>query len=182
MVTRKDTKFRSNGHLLTVPLFAERSQEFKKPLDKVLFTMDGKNPTHPETGATLINARDSFIELEDITGHKWAKTYLESYEHFKRFVGATWFREEMENWVEEIGVIQKARALQVVQDLLLDAEAPEGTRLSAAKYLAEKGWDKKVNSKGRPSKELIKGELKKAVRKATDLENDAERIGLKVVK
>jgi len=176
----KNSRFRSNGHLLTVSLFYERAVSFKKDLNQALFSLKGRTLVNEVTGKNLIDARSTFVELEDPTGYKWATTYLESYEHFKRFEDATWFQEELTEWREEIETKLKARAINVVTQLLLNEDASEGTRLSAAKYLAEQGWEKKSN-RGRPSKKEVAANLKRETRKRSVLTDDAERIGLKIV-
>lgn len=180
--------FRTNGHLLTVGLFYERCVTFGKDLDYCLFSIDGRTTEFqtPEGHIRpLISAKDTYIDLEDMTGYKWSKRYLESYVHFERLLGATWFRELKDEWDREIEMGLRARALDAVMELAEDVEAPEGTRLSAAKYLAEKGWERrhsKGTGAGRPSKEAVKQKVKEMAEKQTQESEDAERIGLKLVK
>ena len=170
-------KFRLGGRLMTTSLFYERTRAKDGDLSLCLFSIDGREKVNQSDGSSLINARKTFVELEDPTGYKWAEQYLESYDHFTRFLAASWFVEELDKWKEEIRIRLQSKSIDLVHKLLYDEDAPEGTRLSAAKYLAEEGWTKK-QSKGRPSKQAVKAELKRETAKQKALREDAERIGL----
>jgi hypothetical protein len=177
--------FRSNGHLLTVPLFYERAKMFQKDISLSLFSIEGRTKENPVNGLPLVNAKDTYVSLRDPTGYKWAKLYLESYDHFDRLMGAMWFKELKTEWDREIEMALRSEALDTISSLSKDSEAPEGTRLSAAKYLAEKGWEKRhkqVASKGRPTNASVTREAKKLAQEAEREDKDMHRLGLKVVK
>ena len=61
---------------------------------------------------------------------------------------------------------------------MLAAKDNDAKGVSAAKYLAEKGYQKKA---GRPSKEEVAREIKIAAGVKQELQDDMERIGLKVM-
>lgn len=124
----------------------------------------------------FVDARATFVELGDPTGYKWAMSYLKSWEHFEHLLGCIWFTKELESWIREIDIIHTSRAVQRIKEIADDG----GTQsLAAAKYLAQKGWEKRA---GRPTKEAITGELKKQAELVDAHTADMERIGLRVVK
>jgi len=170
--------------LLTVPLFYERAKLFKKDTDRSIFSIDGRTKVHPDNGRALVDAQRSYILLEDKTGYKWSQAYLDSFEHFSRLMGATWFRELKEVWDAEIDAKLQARAIKAVVSLMEDPEAADSVKLASAKYVAEKGWERrhKASEKGRPSKADIAKAVKAKTEKLTQEDQDMERIGLKLVK
>jgi hypothetical protein len=127
----------------------------------------------------LICARTTFIELEDPTGYKWAMKYLKSWPHFEKLLGCSWFAPHYANWVAEIKIILKARALEQIKQIA--AGCGEGVTsavmLQANKYLASAEWEKPLFSRGRPSKGEISGELKRLTEQIAMEDNDIERIG-----
>ena len=156
------------------------------PTGEIVSTGSGVGAASAESTHTLViptssltSAYDTYLELEDITGYKWAKTYLESYDHFEHLMGLDWFRTEVEAWNKEILAAKKAAALNEVFELR--EAASDATRLSASKYILEEGWKPKKTTRGRPSKAEVAGEVKKAARKVTEVSRDAERIGLTVI-
>jgi hypothetical protein len=126
----------------------------------------------------LINARKTFIELEDPTGYQWAIKYLGDWSHWLKLMKAPWFREAYETWLDELSIKLKSEAIQKIRAI---AEK-EGDKqaLPAARYLADETWNK--SPRGRPSKAQLQGELKKEVERLSIEDEDAKRIGLRVVK
>lgn len=122
----------------------------------------------------LINVRKTFVELKDVTGHDWAIRYLGSYEHYSRLMTCTWFKEATEEYIEEIKVLIRKEALQKLIEI---SEGAGPQAASAARYLANYDWEK-ANTRGRPSKEELKGELKRAAHALTEEQEDMKRIGL----
>jgi len=123
----------------------------------------------------LINAKDTFVELNDPTGYKWAIEYLGSWKHFQALLETPWFREAYSVWLEELQAKTAAEALIRIKEI---AESGGQQALAASKYLVEQGW---LSKRGRPSKAEIRGELKKAVEINETTKEDMERIGLKVI-
>lgn len=126
----------------------------------------------------LVNARQTFIELRDPTGYKWAIKYLGSWDHWTYLLRSPWFQEAYEEWLQELKTIFKMEAIDRIKEI-----ASEGSAQSflASKYLASAEWEKAVRGPGAPSKAEMKGELKKAVQALTWEEEDAKRMGLKVI-
>jgi hypothetical protein len=75
----------------------------------------------------------------------------------------------------------KADAIQQIQQIAEDKEEKASTRLTALRLILQKEWeDKPKNTKGRPTKEEVEGQLKQDAEIQKQLEEDAERIGLKL--
>jgi hypothetical protein len=130
----------------------------------------------------LINARRTFVELEDPTGYKWAMRYLGgSYEHWQRLMACSWFQDAYKGWLDELKAKLQMNSLEELKDIIAEEGAPAATRAACARYLAEAGWEPKATKRGRPGASEIAGELKRAVRESREVQDDMERIGLKVV-
>jgi len=129
----------------------------------------------------LINARRTFVELEDPTGHDWAKRYLGgSYEHWTKLIECRWFRQAYDEWMLELNARIKARSLKEIRALSESPDAPDPVRLAALKYLhgGESPTKRRV---GRPTTDEVQGEIRRQVRESKDVQDDMERIGLKVI-
>lgn len=128
----------------------------------------------------LINARETFIQEGDPTGYKWAMKYLKSWEHFEQLMEAGWFRKAYEKWMQELKSKLQSEALEKIKEI---ASEDSSQALAAAKYLATHEWENKPRrGLGRPTKDQITGELKKAVQVLTEEDLDAQRMGLTLIK
>ena len=123
----------------------------------------------------LINAKATFVELNDPTGYKWAMAYLGSWKHFQELLKGPWFREAFSVWLEELQAKTASEALVRIKEI---AEGGGQQSLAASKYLVEQGW---LSKRGRPSNAEVRGELKKAIEINETTKEDMERIGLKVI-
>lgn len=161
----------TQGHWLTRQLFADVDYPARE---------DGRKQYAPVFSlygliSGFIDCRSTFVELRDPTGYQWAMKYLGSYEHWSVLSQTNWFKPELEKWIEEIETIFTAEAIQKVREI---ASGDSAQSLPAAKYMAERGWEK---TRGRPSKSEMNKELKKHVERITEHDEDAKRIGLKVI-
>ncbi len=128
----------------------------------------------------LINARRSFVHEGDPTGYRWSEKYLDSFQHFERLLESSWFREAFDQWCRELHMKNQSEAIERIKEIA--SEGADTQRLAASKYIAEEGW-KRTSTRGRPSKEDLKGELKRLTQIADVTNEDLERIGgLKVIK
>lgn len=155
-----------SGAFLTRGLFYE-ADGFYDP--NAVFSFKGKEG--------YIDARKTFVELDDPTGYQWAVKYLGSVEHWERLVRCSWFKEQLAEWVAEIELKAKSEAIRRLKEI---AAGESAQAISAAKYLATLDYNK--GARGRPSKNEIQGELKRQAALLEEQESDAERIGLKVIK
>lgn len=159
----------ANGHYYTSQMFLER-WNLLMPIDQVCL------PIFSFLGVPgYISVRASFIELRDPTGYKWADKYLKDYKHFEKLMEAPWFSSVFKALQKELKEILKSEAIQKIIQIASE-DSPQA--LQAAKYIASAEWEKATSGRGRPSKEELRGELKRAADQVYQESEDAERIGL----
>ena len=161
-----------NNIWLTEALFYEKSiekPEDRRPYEPVFSLYDDR--------PGLINARTTFVSLRDPTGRKWALTYLGDWNHWLRLMKCPWFREAVEIWITELNQQFKSEAISVAYEIMKGENGAQA--LAAAKFLSSEEWDKQT--KGRPSKAALEGQLKKAAQALSVEDEDLKRIGLKVI-
>jgi len=166
----------SMGTWYTVALFHERKSQTapssKEAMPNPVFSLYDDIPG-------LINCQQTFIDLRDPTGFKWAKKYLKDWRHWLVLTSLPWFQKALETWQTALTMELKSEAIQKIMEV---SSGDSAQALPAAKYIAEEGWKpKESNSRGRPSQAEVKGELKRAMQIAATTSEDAERIGLKVI-
>lgn len=123
----------------------------------------------------LINARKTFVELDDPTGYQWCMKYLGDWAHWKRLEKERWFQEALAEWRDELRIKHQSEAIQMIKAA---QESGDKNALVAAKYLAEYGWEKRGSGRGRPSKAEVQGELKRQAESVSAEDEDIKRIGL----
>lgn len=123
-------------------------------------------------------ACDDFIALGDPTGYMWAMEYLGDYNHFEALMATSWFPSVFKEWQRRLNIKLQAEAIQKIQAASL-GDSPAA--LAAAKYIAERGWEPKA-TKGRPSKAAVEEQVKHDAKLQKEQEDDAARIGLRLVK
>lgn len=124
--------------------------------------------------------RTTFVELGDVTGYKWAQMYLTDWEHWLKLMKTSWFRKAYEHAKEELYMKLRAEGMDKIREMVSSPDAKSS--LPAAKYLAELERNLEKRQAGRPSKEEISAELKNAQRMVQIEDEDAERIGLTLIK
>ena len=161
-----------NNMWLTEAIFYERSIE--KPV-----AYRSREPVFSlyDDRSGLINARTTFVNLRDPTGRKWALTYLGDWNHWLRLIKCNWFREAYDIWIVELNQQFKSEAVAVAYEIMKGENGAQA--LAAAKFLTSEEYDKQT--RGRPSKQTLEGELKKAAQALTVEDEDLARIGLKVI-
>ncbi len=118
-----------------------------------------------------VDLHEMYIDEADPTGYSFALRAFGSWEHFCVLRELQWFKAHFTKWEDELEVKMRSDGIKN----LIEA-SKEGSRgVSAAKYIAEKGWEKK---RGRPSKDEIERERKQQVLIDDELQADAQRIGL----
>lgn len=170
----KDTK----GRWLTRSLFADH--DYANPdVIEAPFTLTQDMPGK-------VNAHKTFVAMGDPTGYDWAIKYLGSYEHWEFLMRVPWFKEWHQKASRELHAKMRSSAIKEIQDISRNAGS-DSQRLAAAKYLAERPYeksdiDKKAAKRGRPSNAEKKGALNEAIRLDKETEADLERVGLTVLK
>lgn len=160
-----------NGAWLSVALFYEMSRDLpqERRIMEPVFSFE-ERPGY-------VWCRKTFVELMDVTGYEWAMKYLNSWEHFERLLQSDWFFSEYQKWCDEVKANLKAAALKRISVISATSEN-EAQALAASRYLAEGGWER---TRGRPSKNELKGEMKRLVEKVSHTDEDMQRIGLTII-
>ena len=129
----------STGRPLTQSLFLEIGYDE----DKAIFTF--KDEDHEYKGNTYYSLKRLYLEMEDPTEYEFANRYLLGWQHWKRLKANKILAKHFAEWEEELELRLRAQGIRAAID-----QAAEDKGFQAAKWLADKGWQK--NSVGRPSK------------------------------
>jgi hypothetical protein len=120
--------------------------------------------------------RDWFLHFEDLSGYEVAMKFLGSKEHWDKMYNASeWFRDAVEEWKVELRARLAARAMEAIQAMVTDPDTPPSQRLSAAKFVVD-NLTEKPDKRGRPSREVVSGQLKKEIETIKDSDADWERM------
>lgn len=108
--------------------------------------------------------------------YEFARDVFNSWDHWIKLTNSLQaIKDEIQSWRDELDIRLKAQALKAMIYASRDNDAKG---VQASRYLAEKGYEVK---RGRPSKEEIEREKKIQAGASKELQDDMERIGLKVV-
>lgn len=163
MARGKHSKYTDKqGRYRTRSLFVETiGKDQKKAGFTPLYTLKG-DPKY-------IDLHDLYIQSGDPTEYIFAMKAFDSWQHFKHLESLAWFRYHLQEWREELEVKLRSDGIRA----LAEASA-EGTRgISAAKFLADRGWEKK---RGRPSKDEVEREKRIQAQMQEELHEDAARL------
>lgn len=152
----------SVGRWLTKALFYEANNY---RIEDALFTVGDEDIT--VKGKNLISLRKRFVEADDPTGYTIATEFLGGYAHWEALLKSS-IKTEIEKWQTELDV--KLRSIGLKNTIAL---ARNGN-FNAAKFLAEKGWDKRTA--GRPTKAEIEGRLKQDAELHLTFDEDLKRM------
>lgn len=130
------------GRMLTQGLFLEINYD-----DFAIYTL--KDYHHTKDGKFYPSLKVLYLEMEDPTEYEFANKYLLGWPQWKRICENKVLLRYIVEWREELELKMKAKAVREMQALV---NSEQGS-FQAAKYLAEKGWDKR--QAGRPSKAEI---------------------------
>ena len=138
-----------------------------------VFTL--KREDHEYKGNTYKAIYPLFIELvvDDPTEYDFAMAVFGSWAHWQKISESNMMKEFFEEWRIEAEV---ARRSLMLKNIIKTATTEGSKGTTAAKYIAEHGWQKK---RGRPSKVEVEKERKIQAGIDTNLQEDMERIGLK---
>lgn len=153
----------SVGRWLTKALFYEANNY---TIDNAIFTTGDEDIV--VKGKTLISLKKRFVEAEDPTGYTVAREYLGGYPHWKALCRTVALKSHIEEMKEELDVRLRSRGIKKV------ISSAETGNFTAAKYLTEKGWDKRIA--GRPTKAEIERERKQMAMAFDDVEEDLSRM------
>lgn len=152
----------SNGVPLTQGLFLEIGYS-----DFAVFTL--KDEDYNYNGKLLPSLKRLYLEMEDIGEYEFATTYLLGWAHWQRMCSNKQILKHIEEWRYELELKMRSRAIKAV---LAKTTTEQG--ISASKWIAEKGWDKK--GVGRPSKQEEAREKRLQEELDVDFTGDWQRI------
>jgi hypothetical protein len=149
--TKKDMRD-IRGYPMTQALFLETLYD----VDKAIWTFKDE-PTEFK-GKVYPSLRQYYLDIADPTEYRFAKECTLGWDHWQRMIENKQIRTEVDKWREELEISLRSEGIQAI----IDATAQEGGNFQAAKWLADKGWDKK--NVGRPSKSELERDKRVAER------------------
>lgn len=165
------------GRYRTQSLFWETRTQIRPTKDNydAIFTI--KNYDHEVDGKVYYSLKNIYLSYDHIPGYEYqfALDVFGSWEHWQKIANDSIFKKNVADWREELEVRLKADAIRslIKQSRINDAKA-----ITAAKYLAEKGY---VPTRGRPSKEEVEREKKIQAGVHKELQDDMARLGLSII-
>lgn len=136
----------ANGVPLTQGLFLEIGYS-----EHAIFTL--KEDDHTHNGILYISLKKLYLEMADASEYEFATTYLLGWSHWQRLCNNKLVVKHINEWRYELELKLRSEAIKLIR-----AKSKVESGINAAKWLAEKGWDKR--EVGRPSKEDVARELK----------------------
>lgn len=127
----------SGGRYLTQSLFLE----FNYNTDFAVYTFDGEDKEYK--GKVYPSLKRLYLEAEDLTEYTFARQHLFNWEHWMKMKENKALRNHFDAWAEELEVYLRSQGLRSVVEM-------SEHNFQAAKFLSEKGWEKR--GVGRPSK------------------------------
>lgn len=151
----------------TQSLFLETNKSSLEPI-MVLKEIDWEYK-----GKLLPSLKKIYLSFNDPTEYQVAMEVFGSWNQWKRLCDNALIFAHIKEWREELEI--KLRS-QAVKALIATAQEDGAKGTTAAKYVAEKGWDKR--KAGAPSKEEVAREKKIHAGINDDVEDDLTRLGL----
>lgn len=136
----------SVGVPLTQGLFLEIGYK-----DYAVYTL--KDEDHIIDGKVYPSLKRLYLEMEDVGEYEFANTYLLGWQHWLRLCSNKAVAAHVQVWREELEIKLRSKALK---EIIKKSKIETG--INAAKFLAEKGWDKR--KAGRPTKEDVERETR----------------------
>lgn len=152
----------TNGIPLTQSLFLEIGYT-----DYAVFTL--KDEDYEYNGKVYPSLKRLFIEMEDVGEYLFACEYLLGWDHWLRLCGNKQVNKHIEKWRYELELKLRSKAIFEIR-----AKATTEKGINAAKWLAERGWDKR--GAGRPTKEDVDHERKFQADVVNLFDEDLKRI------
>lgn len=159
-------KYRSaSGKLLVRELFWEISLN----KDYALYSLSRQDKERQ--GKVYPSIYRLFIEANDPEEYTFANTYFDSWDHWKQVRSSYAIKDHYASMREDLETKFRSEAVAAI------IKASKGTgpqAVSAAKYIAEKGWEKAT--KGRPSKAAVQQEAIRIAEEEHRVESDLDRL------
>lgn len=117
-----------------------------------VFTFDGEDKDYK--GKVYPSLKRLYLEHGDPKEYSFARKYLYDWDHWQRLCRNKLIAEHIKKWREELELSLVSEGVATLIDLAINDKSYQ-----AAKYLADRGWDK--SERGRPSNEEVQGELRR---------------------
>ena len=156
----------NDGQYLTLALFWEHRHENYDA------TFTTKEQDIERDGVTYYSLRKLYLEWKDPTEYLFATEVIGSWDHWQKICKSYALKPEIQKWRAELEIKLRAESIKAIRQTATE-EGSKGT--AAAKYMAEKGWEKRA---GRPSKAEIERQKKIYAGISDQIEDDAERLGI----
>jgi hypothetical protein len=131
--------------------------------DMAVFTFDGEDKEYK--GKMFLSLKRLYLEHGDPMEYSFARKYLYDWNHWQRLTKNKVVRTHVDEWRKELELSLVSEGVAALIDLALNEKSYQ-----AAKYLADRGWDK--NTVGRPSKDAVEGELKRMAEAEKEFADD----------
>lgn len=149
------------GRGLTLSLFYEFAQ------DKSFAVYSLMDEDRVEGDITYPSLKKLYLESMDPTGYTFAKTHLLGWKHWLKIkANKKLYENHIVDWEDEMEVFVRS-------DSITSIMAQADNSFPAAKFLSEKGWDKRV---GRPTKDDMEREDKIVERIGDEFDEDVQRM------
>lgn len=164
----KPKHYGANGRILSQSLLYESASNDKS---NSVFTLKDRDYINQD-GLYLFSIPRLYLLIGDLTEYDFAQQIFGSWKAWKIFSSQSVLRETLEDLREELEIRERSKAIRTVQSLS-DSDKAQ-TAMSAAKYIAEKGWEQR--GAGRPTKKEVERERRIAAGISTELDDDYTRI------
>lgn len=151
------------GRPLTQSLFLEIGYS-----DYAVYTLKEFDYTYK--GKLYPSLKKLYVTEEDPTEYVFAEKHLLGWQHWKRLCENKVLAKHIEEWREELELKIRSQAVRDMMNLC----ASESGNYSAAKFLADRGWEKRAA--GRPSKAEKEKHTRVEERIAQEFEADVIRL------
>lgn len=164
-----ESLWNENGTVKSRALFVQtRSQHQGEEFDP-LFSLQRDKVLE---GKLYPSLKELYVQIGDITEYNFALEVFGDWETWHQIQASPILAPHIQKWREELEVKLRSEAINT---LIKVSASPDAKSTTAAKYVAEKGWEKQYREKD-PVQSRIQKKL------SAEFEDDAARIGLKVIK
>ena len=168
LVAPKDRRGKMN-RVRTNSLFIETIDDHIKY--EPLFNLSQEDDVE-KNGKVYPSLKKIYLDIGDPTEYEFAVHVFGEWKIWKRVSANKDIKRYVDDWREELEVKIRSDAIRSLRD----AAQTEGTRgIAAAKYVAERGWEK---VRGSRTKEASEQRTKIEKRISSVIDEDAERLGI----
>lgn len=129
-----------------------------------------KDYDHTWNGKLYPSIKNLYLDSDDPTEYDFAMKYMLNWSHWKRICENKVLGRYIAEWRDELEIKLRSQAIRDIQNLC----ASENGNYQAAKFLADRGWDKRPA--GRPSKEEQEKRIAIAHHIEAEFETDVARM------